>query len=527
MENAASTTSKKELADLSRHSFNVAPDCVPYNSLKVRSVNIDTYRENIIYMRADCHVCKSEGFSALTRIIVHYGERSIIATLNVVYSDLVGHGEAGLSIEALRRLQAPEGSLIQVGHLKPVDSFKYVRSKMYGHALESLALDVIVSDIADGRYSNVELAAFITACSGKNLSDEEIVSLTRAMIKKGEKLYWNKPIVLDKHCIGGLPGNRTTPIVVSIVAAAGLTIPKTSSRAITSPAGTADTMETLTRVDLSLSEMRKVVEQEGGCFAWGGAMQLSPADDVIISVEKALDIDSEGQMIASVLSKKAAAGSTHVVIDIPVGATAKVRTAEDARNLAIRFETVGQAIGLLVKTVITDGTQPVGVGIGPALEALDVLAVLRNDQYAPEDLKHRALTLAAHLLEMSGHCIEGEGLPQATQLLENGKAFEKFVAICRAQGALKEPMRAQFRFDWLSDRSGQVEKIDNRLLARLAKLAGAPKSPGAGLRFYAPLGTSIARRDLLLSVFAESAGELDYAKEFLRSVAPELLILTP
>jgi len=498
---------------------------VPFNSLKVRAVHIDTYRENIIYMRADCHICKSEGFSALTRIVVYYGERSIIATLNVV-SDLVGHGEAGLSNEALRRLQVQEDCMIQVGHLKPVASFKFVRSKMYGHALESTAFEAIVDDIAEGRYSNVELAAFITACSGKNLSDPEIINLTRAMIKKGEKLYWNKPIILDKHCIGGLPGNRTTPIVVSIIAAAGLTIPKTSSRAITSPAGTADTMETLTRVDLTLSEMRKVVEKEGGCFAWGGAMQLSPADDVIISVEKALDIDSEGQMIASVLSKKAAAGSTHVVIDIPVGATAKVRTEEDARNIATRFETVGQAIGLQVKTVITDGSQPVGVGIGPALEALDALAVLKNDQYAPGDLKQRALSLAAHLLEMSGHCPEGEGLASATQLLESGKAFEKFRAICRAQGSLKEPMRAQFRYDWMSDRAGRVEKIDNRLLARLAKLAGAPRSPGAGIHFYAPLGTVVNRKDLLLSVYADSGGELDYAKEFLRSVAPELLALS-
>lgn len=522
MENAPFTTPKSVSI---HHMGNEDTEPIPFNSLTVRAVHIDTYRENIIYMRADCHICKSEGFSALTRIVVYYGERSIIATLNVV-SDLVGHGEAGLSNEALKRLQVQEGYLIQVGHLKPVESFKLVRSKMYGHALGSAAFEAIVNDIADGRYSNVELAAFITACSGKNLNEDEVINLTRAMIKKGEKLYWNKAIILDKHCIGGLPGNRTTPIVVSIIAAAGLTIPKTSSRAITSPAGTADTMETLTRVDLTLGEMRKVVESEGGCFAWGGAMQLSPADDVIISVEKALDIDSEGQMIASVLSKKAAAGSTHVVIDIPVGATAKVRSEDDARNLSARFETVGQAIGLHVKTVITDGSQPVGVGIGPALEALDVLAVLRNDRFAPEDLKQRALNLAAHLLEMSGHCLEGEGLPIATRLLENGKAFEKFTAICRAQGSLKEPMRAQFRYDWMSDQAGQVEKIDNRLLARLAKLAGAPRSPGAGVHFYTPLGTVVNRKDLLLSVYANSSGELDYAKEFLRTVSHELLILT-
>ena len=283
---------------------------------------------------------------------------------------------------------------LRVSHLEPIDSLSHVRAKIYNQKLVYTAFEEIITDIVEGDYSNIHLSAFITACAGNRLDVNEISDLTKAMIASGKQLDWNKKIVVDKHCIGGLPGNRTTPIVVAIVAAYGLTMPKTSSRAITSPAGTADTMEVLTNVTLSLEEIKAVVEKEGGCFVWGGTAQLSPADDMLIKIEKALDIDSEGQLIASVLSKKAAAGSTHVVIDIPVGETAKVRTNDAAMKLKEHLEVVGKAVGLDTRVVITDGTQPVGRGIGPALEAMDLLSVLKNEVDAPKDLRERAVLLA-------------------------------------------------------------------------------------------------------------------------------------
>jgi len=222
------------------------------------------------------------------------------------------------------------------------------------------------------------------------------------MIGTGEQLRWDCEVVADKHCVGGLPGNRTTPIIVAIVAAAGLTIPKTSSRAITSPAGTADTMETLTRVTLDVHELRRVVERTGAALAWGGALNLSPSDDVMIRVERALDIDSDAQLIASILSKKVAAGATHVLIDVPVGRTAKVRSEADLLRLESFMQRVAAAFGLQVMMVHTDGSQPDGRGIGPALEAHDVLAVLRRDTHAPADLRRRALLISGLLLEFCG-----------------------------------------------------------------------------------------------------------------------------
>lgn len=486
------------------------------HTLKTKNIGIDTYRENIIYMRADCHICQSEGFTALTRIVVHYDGRNIIATLNVVHSELLSHDEAGLSMEAMKRLQVKEGDRISVSHLRHISSLSYVRAKMYHKELTQQAFDEIIADVVEGRYSNIELAAFISACSGNNLSLNEIISLTKAMINTGQKIKWNNSMVFDKHCVGGLPGNRTTPIVVSIVAASGLTIPKTSSRAITSPAGTADTMETMAPVNLSLKEIKEVVEKENGCVVWGGAVKLSPADDILISVEKSLDVDSEGQMIASVLSKKAAAGATHVVIDIPVGETAKVRSVEAAKLLQSHFEAVGKEIGLQVKVILTDGSQPVGKGIGPSLEAMDVLSVLGNEKGAPQDLRNRSIALAGTLLELSGKWAPGTGNQAATEILETGKALEKFKAICKMQGGFKELQYATHKHEVLSEKDGIVKAIDNRKLALVAKLAGAPKSVLSGILYLSPLGKKVKKGEVLFIIYAEAKGELEYAIDHMK-----------
>ncbi len=488
------------------------------HTLRIKSLGIDTYRENIIFMRADCHVCISEGFTALTRVIVYTNSNRIIATLNVVHSDIIENGEVGLSIEAIKRLGVKDGDMIFVSHLHPIESLSKVRAKIYGKELDEVSYNEIIKDVVAGHYSNIEIAAFVSACAGDNMTVNEIIALTKAMISTGTIMQWKKDIIFDKHCVGGLPGNRTTPIVVSIVAAAGLTIPKTSSRAITSPAGTADTMETMTTVNLSIEKIKEVVEKEGGCLAWGGAVKLSPADDLLIAVEKALEIDSEGQMIASVLSKKVAAGSTHVIIDIPVGPTAKIRSQAQALKLQYYFNAVSEAIGIHTEVIITDGTQPVGKGIGPTLEALDVLAVLQNKTDAPTDLKERAITLSAALLKLSGQYESGTELTIARTILENGEAQKKFMAICEAQGGFMEPSLAKHRFDVLAEKKGIVKSINNRKLARIAKLAGAPNVASAGVLYNAPLGKQIRKGDLLFSIYAESDGELEYAKEYLNSL---------
>lgn len=497
----------------------------PDATLLARPIGIDTYQEPVVYMRADCPVCRSEGFESLSRVRLRGNDNALVATLNVVTGDWLEHGAAGLSDVAWRLLGAEAPCPVTFSHPEPVESFAQVRAKLFGHALAPSALDAIVDDIAARRYTEVQLSAFLAACVGDRMSSDEVVALTRAMVAAGERLSWDQPAVFDKHCVGGLPGNRTTPIVVAIATACGLTMPKTSSRAITSPAGTADTMETLAPVDLSLATMRRVVETEGGCLVWGGSVALSPADDVLIRIERALDVDSEAQLVASVLSKKIAAGSTHTVIDIPVGPTAKVRDEASADRLSTVLQYTGAQLGLDVQVALTDGSQPVGRGIGPALEARDVLAVLQNVADAPKDLRARAALLAGRLLELSGRAHAGEGTAEALKVLNDGRAWQKFQAICEAQGGLRTPPVARHRHDVVADQGGQVSRIDNRRLAKVAKLAGAPTAPAAGVDLHVHVGDTVDTGQPVLTVHAEAPGELTYALEYL-SQHPDLMRIT-
>jgi thymidine phosphorylase len=490
------------------------PHRVSEHPLRARRLGIHAQHDSVVFMRTDCHVCRSEGLSARSQVLVSANGRDVLATLYQVSSDLIDIDEVGLSEAAWLRLQASDGDSVTVRHADLVESLGEMRRRIYGHRLDGAALSAIVSDIVDGRYSDVHLAAFVTACAALPLDGRETVELTRVMVEVGERLSWPGSPIVDKHSVGGLPGNRTTPIVVAIVAAHGLTMPKTSSRAITSPAGTADTMETLAPVDLDLATIRRVVERESGCIAWGGSVRLSPADDILIRIERALDLDTEGQLIASVLSKKIAAGSTHLVLDIPVGPTAKVRSADTAAALSGRLKEVASAFGLRTEVVLSDGNQPVGRGIGPALEARDVLAVLQGSPNAPADLRERACNLAGTLLELGGRAPTGAGNRLAESTLADGRAWIKFQRICEAQGGMRVPGTAKHRHPLLSGRDGRVVRVDNRKLAKLAKLAGAPDSKTAGVEMHARLGDERRAGDPLCTVHAETGGELDYALDY-------------
>jgi thymidine phosphorylase len=485
--------------------------------LEARRLKLETQHEPIVLMHVACPIARSEGFTARAQIEVEAQGRTAIATLYQVSDGFLGAHEIGLSEIVWQRLAVADGTAVSIRHPQPLESMSAVRAKLYGHRLEPARIRSIVSDIARERYSDVELAAFIAAFSSQRADLTEMVALTRAMVEVGDRLDWPGPVIADKHSVGGLPGNRTTPLVVSIAAAAGLVIPKTSSRAITSPAGTADTMETMTRVTLDTPSMRRVVEKEGACLVWGGSVSLSPADDILIRVERALDIDSPAQLVASVLSKKLAAGSTHVLLDLPIGPTAKIRTQADAAELSGHLVAVAREIGLKVRPVFTDGSQPVGRGIGPALEARDVLSVLRGEAQAPVDLQERACLLAGELLELAGAAATGAGREIAAEILKSGRALTKFMAICDAQGGFSEPPVAPLTHPITASASGFAAGIDNRVLARIAKLAGAPAAKAAGVDLHVKLGDPVEKDQPLFTIHAEAAGELDYALAFARA----------
>ncbi|PWC43853.1 thymidine phosphorylase family protein [Azospirillum sp. TSO22-1] len=481
--------------------------------LTLRYLAIDTFRENVAFLNRQCAAYKVEDFLGLGRVEVRGNGKALPAVLNIVDdSSILKPDEIGLSAPAFRHLGMPDGARVEVRHPHPPVSFEMVRAKVTGAELDQAALDAVVRDIAAQRYSKIEVAAFLVACAGFMTTDE-VLGLTRAMVAAGARLTWDLPRVVDKHCIGGIPGNRTSMIVVPLVAAHGLPIPKTSSRAITSPAGTADTMEVLANVDVPVERMQEMVRTVKGCLVWGGHVNLSPADDVLIAVERPLAVDTREQLVASILSKKVAAGSSHLLVDIPVGPSAKVRSMAEAVRLRKLFEFVGDKLGLVLEVAITDGSQPVGFGIGPVLEARDVMAVLRNEPAAPADLRERALHLAGTIIEFDPAVRGGTGVRRARELLESGAALAAMERIITEQGPPPRPSRlGDLVHEVAASGDGVVTAIDCYRIARIARLAGAPSEKGAGIDLLHKVGATVRKGEPLYRIHAHTAPDFAFAR---------------
>jgi thymidine phosphorylase len=484
-------------------------------TLKLCRLGIDTYRENVAYLHRECELYRAEGFQALSKVKICADGVHILAVLNIVDDDsIVTSSDLGLSEEAFTKLGLSEGHLVSIEHAEPPASMNAVRRKIAGERLSQDDFHHIINDITDKRYSKTEISAFLVASGQTDMDRDEVFYLTRAMLESGEQLDWNESLVADKHCIGGIPGNRTSMLVVPIVAAHGMLIPKTSSRAITSPAGTADTMEVLANVELDIKKLHDIVRKYRACLAWGGTAELSPADDIMIAVERPLGIDSLGQMVASILSKKLSAGSTHLLIDIPVGPTAKVRQMRQAQRLRKLFEFVADQLDIHLEVVITDGRQPIGFGIGPALESRDVMQVLQNSPDAPGDLRQKSLRLAGRVLEFDPDVRGGNGYAIARDILDSGRALGMMNTIIKAQGIQSDKFEpGQLTHEVLSPEAGVVINIDNQQMAQIARFAGAPIDKGAGVDLFKKLGDNVEKGEPLYRIHAEFPSDYKFAKE--------------
>jgi len=451
------------------------------------------------------------------RIKVRNKGKETIAVVDTTKSKkVVPHGKIGIFTELRETIKAKKNDNIFVSVADKPRSIYYIKKKLKGEKLDYNEIHHIVKDIVNNKLTDIELTYFIASTYIHELTIKETVHLTNAIINTGSILKLNKYPIVDKHCIGGVAGNRTTMIVVPIIAAAGLTVPKTSSRSITSPAGTADTMEVLCNVSFNIEELKKIIKKTNSFMVWGGAVNLAPADDKIIRVEHPVSLDPVGQLLASILAKKKSVSTTHLLIDIPVGKGAKIEKRSNAEKLKKRFEIIGKKLGFVIKVVITDGKQPIGNGIGPALEARDVLWVLKNDNNAPLDLKEKSIRLAGEMLELAKKVKKGFGYKLAKDLVESGMAYKKFVEIIKAQGGKEiEPEKikvGKFVHHVKAKKSGKISHIHGKIISKIAKIAGAPKDKEAGIYLNVHLGTKVKKGDILYTIYSSSKEKIRYAK---------------
>ena len=479
--------------------------------LKVKIIGLETGGKPIVILNNED--ADELGVRSLSRVRVQYRNKELTAIVNTT-SQVIGHGHIGVSEEVKNILKVKHNDDVFIEIAKFPSSLQYIINRLKGRKLNYEEIKEIIKDVVEGNLSEIEIAAFVTALNNYGLDVDEAANLANAMIDTGDRLQLNKKIIVDKHSVGGVPGDKTTLIVVPIVAAAGLTIPKTSSRAITSAAGTADRAGSLMKVDLDIGEMKRVVEKANGCFVWGGALHIAPADDIFVQVEFPLSIDP--MLLPSIMSKKKAVGANFLVIDIPTGRGTKIKTLGDANLLSKDFITVGKRLGIETQCAITFGEQPVGYTIGPALEAKEALEVLMRKKYIP-DVVDKATHIAGILFEMVG---KQNGQELAKEILKSGKAEQKMREIIGLQYGNADIKPEDIKIgdhgiDFHSEKSGVVLWVNNTALVEIARAAGSPKDKGAGIVLYKKLGDRVVKDEKLFTVYSEKQQKLEQVRELM------------
>ena len=494
--------------------------------LKARYIDMDTGELTAVLNEEDC---MELGVREQDRVKIKHETKDTITAIVHTTDSVVNPGEVGILGKTFATLRAESGEEVEVLCTGRPESVDYIRKKMDGIELSTEEVRKLVGDIAARNLSNVEMAAYVTALHINGMNLRETVDLTVAMVESGETVEFDRSPVFDFHSVGGVPGNKVTLIIVPIVAAAGFLIPKTSSRAISSAGGTADIVEVFAPVEFTSSDLKRIAEKVGGTLAWGGSMNLAPADDLIIRVEYPLGIDPHAQLLASVMSKKKAAGADYVVIDIPMGEGTKVKNMDEARAYARDFIDLGEALGIKVECAVTYGGQPVGRAIGPALEAKEAISILEGENH-PGSVIEKACGLAGMLLELGGM---SDGVEKAKQILDSGKAHKKLKEIIAGQGGdpnirSKDIKVGRFKYDVTARKVGYVSAINNKDLVRIARLAGAPKDKGAGILLNKKRGHQVDLGEMLYTIYAENEAKLERAADMARrtdSVSIEGMLL--
>jgi len=464
-------------------------------------------------------------YQTAEKLGVHPNDRILIKTLEKepkeifsvvgVVESLARKKEIAVSSEAGNIIELKNGQRVNVSLASTPKSLEFIKKKLNGERLMEPEIKEIIKDVVNNSLSGSEIALFVSAMYNRGMNLQETIDLIKSMKDVGCKINFPGKFVVDKHCIGGIAGNRTTPIIVSICASAGLIFPKTSSRAITSAAGTADVVETLAKVEFSIKNLEKILKKTKACFIAGGFLGIVPSDSKIIQIEKLLNIDPKSQLVASIMSKKIAMGAKYLLIDIPFGEEAKVKNKREAVALKKKFELIGKHFGKKIKCVITNGRQPIGNGIGPVLEMRDILRVLDRAKKGPEDLEKKSIYLAGEIFDLVGKTRKGKGICLAREILYSGKAFEKFKEILKAQGGcVKDLKLGKYKKEIFAKNSGRVRSIKNKKISLLGRVAGCPLDKSAGVYLQYHLGEKVNKKDKILTIYAESKPRLKQAVKF-------------
>jgi len=493
-------------------------------SFYLRSKNLDLGEDNdfnVVLNRKDAErLGVREGEIALVGI----GEVELHATVMETDSKVM-EGEIGLFEEIWREYNVDGRASVFIDIPQSSESLELISKKLLGHDLQEEDLKKIMKDIGSRKLRETEIAFFVSTFFNPGFNDDEIYWMTKGMAESGDILDFegvrgNGHMVADKHSIGGVAGKAITPTLVPILVAGGLIVPNTSTRAITSPAGTSDILEVVMPVAISKERVMETVKETGGCMFWGGSLDISPADDVIINVERSLRIQEFQKVLVSIVAKKVSMGVSHILIDLPYGKGSKVERADDVQMLDREFKKLFKKFNIHCETIKRVIKGPDGRSIGPNLEIREALKILERDETRCKELEDVVIEMATRLFEGTKVAKRGEGKKFAREILHSGQALDKFWEIALAQGANKkvrssEIKSANLEYDLVSDREGTVNTLDNVQLVTIAKSLGNPKIKEAGMHMHKLPGEKVEKGEPLITLYATTEARLAMAKDLL------------
>jgi len=415
-----------------------------------------------------------------------------------------------------------------------------IERKRDGHALTASEIRFFISGYTAGDIPDYQMAALLMAIYFRGMNRAETVNLTMAMAESGEMLDLSDicDYAVDKHSSGGV-GDKTSLVVLPLVASFGVPIAKMSGRGLGPTGGTLDKLESISGFDVNLSqpEFRRIAREVGIVIA-GQSQSLAPADGLIYALRDVTGTVANGSLIASsIMSKKLAAGASGIVLDVKLGRGAFMKTLEEARALATTMVQIGVDAGRDMVALLSDVNQPLGVAVGNALEVAEAVRTLQGE--GPADFHQHCVEVAAHMLRLAGQSERWTNLEEARaevdRVLKAGAAFEDLRRMVAAQGGdvsqIDDPRKlpqAKLRYNLHARESGYLAAISADQISWATLTLGAGRRTkddlidhAVGMEAHCKIGDIVNAGDLLMTIHANdevslqaALAELDDAIEY-------------
>jgi pyrimidine-nucleoside phosphorylase len=404
-----------------------------------------------------------------------------------------------------------------------------IRKKRQGEVLTSKEINFMINNFSNNKIPDYQFSAFLMAIFFRGMTTKETSFLTEAMLHSGKMINLKEinGYKIDKHSTGGV-GDKTSLILAPIAAAAGVYVPMISGRGLGHTGGTLDKLESIPgfRTDLSLKKFKSVLKKTGAALI-GQTKEIAPADKVIYSLrDVTATIESVPLITASIMSKKLAEGINGLVLDIKTGSGAFMKSGKEAIKLTESLVNTAKAFNINAAAFITDMNQPLGTHVGNWIEVVECIKILRGE--VKNDVYDLSTKLAGAMIYLAGKSKSiDSGTDYAKEIIANGKAYEKFIEMVRAQGGntsfIHNPEKypkSKYSDKFIAYKSGYINKIDTYEIGMASVELGAGRKSKedkidhkAGIIFNFRTGEKVRKGDIIAHLYADSKDKIKQAKK--------------